>query len=78
MSTDVTALLTRAVQSGASDIHLSSGAPPMMRLDGIMKRLDPAPLSRDEVHALVSDIMDEDQRKVFRGESRTRLLLRPG
>ena len=37
MSTDVTALLTRAVQSGASDIHLSSGAPPMMRLDGIMQ-----------------------------------------
>ena len=65
MSTDVTALLTRAVQSGASDIHLSGGAPPMMRLDGIMKRLDPAPLSRDEVHALVSAIMDAEQRKVF-------------
>ncbi len=65
MSTDVTALLTSAVQSGASDIHLSSGAPPMMRLDGVMKRLDPTPLSRDEVQALVYDIMDEEQRKMF-------------
>ena len=65
MSTNVTALLTRAVQSGASDIHLSSGTPPMMRLDGSMKRLAPAPLSRDEVHALVYDIMDEGQRKMF-------------
>ena len=65
MSTNITALLTRAVQSGASDIHLSSGTPPMMRLDGIMQRLAPAPLSRDEVHALVYDIMDEGQRKMF-------------
>ncbi len=37
----------------------------MIRLDGIMKRLDQAPLSRDEVHALVYDIMDEEQRKMF-------------
>ena len=37
----------------------------MMRLDGIMQRLAHAPLSRDEVHALVDDIMDEEQRKAF-------------
>ena len=65
MSTEVTALLSSAVQSGASDVHLSSGAPPMMRLDGIMKRLEHTPLSQDEVHALVYDIMDEEQRKTF-------------
>ncbi len=37
----------------------------MMRLAGVMKRLAQTPLSRDEVRALVYDIMDEDQRKVF-------------
>ncbi len=37
----------------------------MMRLDGAMKRFDQTPLSRDEVHTLVYDIMDEDQRRVF-------------
>ena len=65
MSMDVTALLTLAVQSGASDVHLSSGAPPMIRLDGAMKRLDHSPLSQAEVHALVYDIMDAGQQKVF-------------
>ena len=62
---DVTALLTFAVQSGASDAHLSSGEPPMIRLHGDMKKLDHPPLSREEVHALVYDIMDDGQRKTF-------------
>jgi twitching motility protein PilT len=62
---DVTALLTFAVQSGASDVHLSSGEPPMIRLHGDMKKLDHPPLSREEVHALVYDIMNDAQRKTF-------------
>ncbi len=65
MSIDVTALLTFAIQSGASDVHLSSGQPPMIRLDGRMKRLDHPALSRDEVHALIYDIMDDGQRNDF-------------
>lgn len=65
MSMDVTALLTFAIQSGASDVHLSSGQPPMIRLDGNMKRLDHPALSRDEVHALIYDIMDDGQRNDF-------------
>jgi twitching motility protein PilT len=62
---DVTTLLTFAVESGASDVHLSSGEPPMIRIHGDMKRLDHPPLSQEEVHALVYDIMDDHQRKVF-------------
>ncbi|MEW6298300.1 MAG: type IV pilus twitching motility protein PilT [Thermodesulfobacteriota bacterium] len=62
---DVTALLTFAVQAGASDVHLSSGEPPMIRLHGDMKKLDHPPLSREEVHALVYDIMNDAQRKSF-------------
>ena len=62
MPMDVTTLLTFAIQSGASDLHLSSGQSPMIRLDGSMKRLDHPALSRGEVHALVYDIMDDGQR----------------
>ena len=65
MSMDAMALLTFAIQSGASDVHLSSGAPPMMRLDGTMQRLARPPLSKEEVHALVYAMMDADQQKVF-------------
>ncbi len=65
MEMDITALLTFAVQSGASDVHLSSGEPPLLRIHGDMKRLEHPPLSRDEVHALVYDIMDDGQRKTF-------------
>lgn len=62
---DVTKLLTFAVQVGASDVHLSSGQPPLIRLHGDMQKLDHPSLSRDEVHNLVYDIMDDNQRKVY-------------
>ncbi|MCS6926693.1 MAG: type IV pilus twitching motility protein PilT [Candidatus Binatia bacterium] len=62
---DVTALLTFAAQAGASDVHLSSGEPPMIRLHGDMKKLDHPPLSREEVHALIYDIMNDSQRRLF-------------
>jgi twitching motility protein PilT len=65
MAMDITTLLTFAIQSGASDVHLSSGEPPLIRIHGDMKRLDHPSLSRDEVHALVYDIMDDGQRKTF-------------
>jgi twitching motility protein PilT len=62
---DVTALLTFAMQSGASDVHLSSGEPPLIRIHGDMKKLDHPPLSRDEIHDMVYDIMNDGQRKWF-------------
>ncbi len=62
---DVTALLTFAMQSNASDVHLSSGEPPIIRIDGDMKRLDHPVLSRDEVHAMVYDILNDSRRKSF-------------
>src|SRR5262245_33842215 len=62
---DVTALLTFAMQSGASDVHLSSGEPPIIRIDGDMKRLDHPILSREEVHAMVYDILNDSRRKWF-------------
>ena len=62
---DVTKLLTFAVQVGASDVHLSSGQPPLIRLHGEIKKLDHPVLSRDEVHNLVYDIMDDGKRKTY-------------
>lgn len=62
---DVTALLTFASQAGASDVHLSSGEPPMIRLHSEMKRLDHPALSRETVHNMIYDIMNDGQRKSF-------------
>ena len=62
---DITQLLTFGVQQNASDCHLSSGEPPMLRVNGDLKKLDLPALSKEEVHALVYDIMNDAQRKTF-------------
>jgi len=62
---DITQLLTFGVQQNASDCHLSSGEPPMLRVNGDLKKLDLPALSKEEVHALVYDIMNDAQRKSF-------------
>ncbi len=62
---DISQLLTFAVKEGASDCHLSAGEPPMVRIHGDLKKLDHPPLSREEVHALVYDMMNDVQRKIF-------------
>jgi len=62
---DIAQLLSFGVQQGASDCHLSAGEPPMLRLNGEMKKLDHPPLSKQEVHAMVYDIMNDAQRRIF-------------
>lgn len=62
---DITQLLAFGVEQGASDCHLSSGEPPMMRIHGDLKKLDHPPLTKEEVHAMVYDIMNDGQRKLF-------------
>ncbi len=62
---DITQLLTFGVEQGASDCHLSSGEPPMLRISGDLKKLDHPPLSKDEVHNMVYDMMNDTQRKSF-------------
>jgi len=62
---DITQLLTFGVQQNASDCHLSSGEPPMLRVNGDLKKLDLPALSKEDVHALVYDIMNDAQRKIF-------------
>lgn len=62
---DITELLAFAMKNNASDLHLSAGMPPMIRVDGDMRRIDMPTLGHKEVHALVYDIMNDKQRKVY-------------
>jgi twitching motility protein PilT len=62
---DITELLTFAHRSGASDVHLTAGEPPRVRINGDMKRLEHASLSAEEVHNMVFDIMSDALRRNF-------------
>lgn len=62
---DITELLAFSVKNKASDLHLSAGLPPMIRVDGDVKRINLPPLSHKEVHQLVYDIMNDKQRQIF-------------
>src|SRR4026208_531066 len=62
---DITKLLAFGVEQGASDCHLSAGEPPLIRIDGELKKLESPPLSKEDVHTLVYDIMNDAQRKTF-------------
>ena len=60
---DITELLAFAVKNKASDLHLSAGLPPMIRVHGDVRRINLPPLEHKEVHAMVYDIMNDAQRK---------------
>ncbi|MBI2961007.1 MAG: type IV pilus twitching motility protein PilT [Betaproteobacteria bacterium] len=62
---DILELLSFVVKSKASDLHLSPGLPPMIRVDGDVRRLNVAPLEHKDVHAMLYDIMNDGQRKIF-------------
>jgi len=62
---DITELLAFSAKQGASDLHLSADMPPMIRVDGDVRRINLPSLSHKEVHALVYDIMNDKQRKDF-------------
>ncbi len=58
-------LLRFAVQQKASDVHLSAGEPPMLRIHGEMVRLDHPALSSEDTHRLIFDVMNDGQRRGF-------------
>jgi pilus retraction protein PilT len=62
---DITDLLAFSVQQGASDLHLSVGLPPMIRVDGDVRRVNVPAQDHAEVQALVYDIMNDRQRKDY-------------
>jgi twitching motility protein PilT len=62
---DVSELLAFTVKNGASDLHLSSGEPPMIRIHGDMTRIKMPEIGNREAEAMVYDIMNDGQRKMF-------------
>ena len=62
---DITQLLAFSVKNKASDLHLSAGLPPMIRVHGDVRRINVDPMSHKQVHALVYDIMNDTQRKQY-------------
>ena len=65
MAVDIAQLLAFAVKSKASDLHLSAGVPPMIRVDGDVKRINMPALAHKDVHSMVYDIMNDKQRKDY-------------
>ena len=62
---DITELLAFSAKQGASDLHLSADLPPMIRVDGDIRRINVPPLAHKDVHSMVYDIMNDKQRKDF-------------
>lgn len=62
---EITELLAYAVKNHASDVHLSSGMPPVMRIDGEIRKLEMPAMEHKEVHTMLYDIMNDKQRRAY-------------
>jgi len=62
---DLTELLAFVVKNKASDLHLSSGLPPMIRVHGDIKRINLPAMEHKDVHGMLYDIMNDGQRKFY-------------
>jgi twitching motility protein PilT len=62
---DIAELLAFSAKNKASDLHLSAGLPPMIRVDGDIRRINIPSLDHKEVHALIYDIMNDKQRRDY-------------
>ena len=65
---EITELLAFAVQTGASDLHLSGGSPPVLRIDGSLRRIKGDPLSGDLIRTMIYTLMSEAQRAQYEAE----------
>jgi twitching motility protein PilT len=62
---DIAELLAFSVKNKASDLHLSAGMPPVIRVDGDIRRINVPALEQKTIHALIYDIMSDKQRKDY-------------
>ena len=62
---DITELLAFSAKQGASDLHISAGLPPMVRIDGDIRRINLPTMDHKQVHKLIYDIMSDKQRKDY-------------
>lgn len=68
---DITELLAFSVKNNASDLHLSAGLPPVIRVDGEMRKLNVPAMEHKDVHALIYEIMTDSQRKEYEEDLET-------
>lgn len=66
---DITQLLQFCVQQKGSDLHVSAGEPPVIRVDGQMQKIKVPPLTSEQTQSMLYDIMGDAQRKVFEEKS---------
>jgi twitching motility protein PilT len=62
---DISDLLAFSVKNKASDLHLSAGLPPMIRVNGDIRKINMPAMNHTQVHDMMYDIMTDGQRKVF-------------
>ena len=62
---EILELLTFAKKEKVSDVHISSGEPPMIRIHGDMRKIDSPSLQKEDVHKILYDILNDQQRKIF-------------
>lgn len=62
---DIADLLIQTRERNASDLHISAGSPPMYRLHGELTPIDSTVLSRETVHRMIYEILNDDQRRLF-------------
>jgi twitching motility protein PilT len=62
---DITELLVFSAKQNASDLHISAGLPPMIRIDGDIRRINLPSMDHKEVHSLIYEIMNDKQRKDY-------------
>ncbi|MDO9461553.1 MAG: type IV pilus twitching motility protein PilT [Alphaproteobacteria bacterium] len=65
---EISELLGFALESGASDLHLSGGSPPVLRIDGALRRIKAGPLSGDMIRTMIYTLMSETQRAQYEAE----------
>ena len=58
-------LLNFSGQQGSSDLHITAGMPPLIRVDGDIRRINVDPMDHKEVHGLIYEIMNDRQRKDY-------------
>ena len=68
---DITELLAFTAQQNASDLHLSAGLPPMIRVDGDIRRVNVPPMDHSQVQTLMYDIMNDQQRRDYEDQLET-------
>ena len=62
---DISDLLAFSVKNKASDLHLSAGLPPMIRVHGDVRKINVPSMDHTQVHDMVYDIMNDGQRKMY-------------